>query len=351
MLRPITRVPCWQGLQAGFELQLTLARWLCNPATTQVTVTEPAVKALHPHLAVKDWLWSFLHPRANQIRLLDAARLVASHTQPEKQRLLDWLNITANVSAQFQNNPPQWQAPPSHLPQWASFRELMEAFYDKLDTKGLPFDANGSPTAGGGVTYKQFVEEFKARHSAQVCVVCGDHLGKAQVDHWVFKANYPILSIAPDNLLPMCHQCNEPPGKGSQPVFVLGAAGAFENWYHPHHRSGHGRVHPLYDPMKLSVFAAPVNVVDDARTSNLDKLVKLSDRWTSEFKAEYRNKQKELGQLIAAGHITSTAHDVDAELRRSLVRLVVDRPNYHVHRVLHEAALEPERLNAWLADL
>lgn len=351
MLRPITRVPCWQGLQAGFELQLSLARWLCDVATTPARITKPHVHALHAHAVVQDWLWSFLRPRADQTRLLKAAKLVASQTQPEKQRLLDWLNIVANVSAQFQNNPPQWPAPPDDLPQWASFRELMEAFYDKLDTRGLPFDANGHPTAVSGVTYKRFVDEFKAAHSKQVCVVCGDHLGKVQVDHWVWKANYPILSIAPDNLLPMCHQCNEAPGKGSQPVFALGTAEAFENWYHPHHRSGHGRVHPLYEPTKLCVIAAPVNAVDEARTSNLDKLVKLSDRWTSEFKAEYRNKQKELRQLIAAGHLALTEHDVDAELQRSLVRLVVDRPNYHVHRVLHEAALEPDRLRAWVADL
>lgn len=91
--------------------------------------------------------------------------------------------------------------------------------------------------------------------------------------------------------------------------------------------------------------------MDYARTANLDKLVKLSDRWTSEFKAEYRNKQKELRQLIAAGHIARIAHDVEAELQRSFIRLVVDRPNYHVHRLLHEAALEPDRLNAWVQEL
>ena len=351
MLRAIARVPCWPGLQAGFELQLTLARWLCDPATTPASVTEPRVRALHGHVAIQDWLWNFLHPRADLIRLLNAARSVASHAHLEKQRLLDWLSIVADVPAQFQNHPPQWPAPPHDLPQWAAFKELMQAFYDKLDTKGLPFDSHGHPTPGTGVTYRQFVDEFKATHSDSVCVVCGDHLRGVQVDHWIGKASYPVLSIVPDNLLPMCCECNESPGKGAQPVFILGVAEAFQDWFHPHHRSGHGRVRPQYDPLKLGIVATALDPADHERTSNLDKLVKLSERWTREFKAEYRNKQKELRQLFSANHLAHTTHDVDAELQRSLVQLVDDRPNCHVHRVLLECVREPARLTAWVEEL
>lgn len=351
MLSPITRVPCWPGLQAGFELQLTLARWLCDPTTTPASVTEPNVRALHGHAAVKDWLWSFLRPRADQTRLLNAAKSVASHTSPEKQRLGDWLNIVADVAAQFQNNPPHWPAPPTNLPQWPAFKELMQAFYERLKTNGLPFDAAGHPTAGQGVTYKQFVDQFKAAHSGRVCVVCGDHLKGVQVDHWIGKASYPILSIAPDNLLPMCCDCNVPPGKGTQPVYALGTAEAFRDWFHPHHRSGHGRIELRYEPTTVGVVATAINAADNARTSNLDNLVQLSKRWTSEFKAEYLSKQQEIRQLVAAGRLTKTAGDIDAKIRESLDGLVADRPNYLVHRVLHECVLEPDRLDAWVAEM
>lgn len=351
MLRPITRVPCWPGLVAGFDLQLTLARWLCDAATNPASVAEPQVRALHPHAAVQEWLWSFLHPRADQTRLLTAAILVASHTAAERLRLLAWLDIVANVGAQFHANPPQWTAPPEDLPQWLAFKELMLAFYEKLNNRGLPFDSNGNPTAGSGVTYKQFVKEFLQDHSDCVCVVCGGYLGNVQVDHWIGKANYPALSIAPDNLLPMCHQCNESPGKGTKPVFAVGAVHAFEDWFHPYHRSGHGRVRLQYEPQRFCVVTTAMYAADDERTSNLDKLIKLSDRWTREFKAEYRKKQKEFRQLIAAGHLQRNRPTIDGELQRCLVALVEDSPHYHVHRVLLECVREPARLDAWLSEL
>ena len=120
----------------------------------------------------------------------------------------------------FGAHPPQWAAPPLALPPWPAFKELMLGFYDRAGYQGVTVCPTGQPTAGPGVTYKQFVEEFKDKHSHHVCVICGGHLGKPQVDHWVWKADYPIFSIAPDNLLPMCHQCNDPPGKGTQPVFA-----------------------------------------------------------------------------------------------------------------------------------
>lgn len=350
MLRPIARVPCWLGLQAGFELQLTLARWLCDPTTTRASVTEPGVRALHNHSAVKDWLWSFLLPRADQRRLLSAAISVVSHTQPNKQRLLDWLTIVSKISDQFHVNPPQWPAPPQDLPEWAAFKELMLAFYEKLNSKGLPFDATGQPTAGQGVTYRQFVDEFKATHSDRVCVVCGDHLKGVQVDHWVGKATYPVLCIAPDNLLPMCCECNEPPGKGTQPVFALGVAEAFQDWFHPHHRSGHGRLVVRYEP-KRGVVATALNAADNVRTLNLDKLMKLSERWTREFKAEYASRQKSLRQLIEKGRLMRNEQDMRGKLHEYLDELDAERPGFEIHRQVLNCACEPDRLKAWISEL
>jgi hypothetical protein len=149
----------------------------------------------------------------------------------------------------------------------------------------------------------------------------------------------------------MCHQCNEPPGKGIRPVFALGIADAFQDWFHPHHRPGHGRVALRYEPGKLKVVPVAVNAADNGRTSNLDELLKLSDRWTREFKAEYGSRQKALRQLIEVGYFTRTAEDLDRELGRALVELVEDRPNYHVHKTLLECVREPERLAAWVEDL
>jgi hypothetical protein len=310
-----------------------------------------AVRVLHAHPVVQDWLWSFLYPRAGQTRLLDAAREVASQTPIEKHQLLDWLSTVADVAAQFRTNPPPWPDPPQHLPHWAAFKDLMLAFYDKLNSKALPFDCQGRPTATAGVTYREFVEGHQAAHGDRVCVICGAHLGKAHVDHWIWQANYPVLSIAPDNLLPMCHECNLAPGKGEKPVFAPGVAEAFLNWFHPHHRPGFGRIRPRYDEKALRVCVAAHDPQESERASNLDGLLNLSIRWTQEFKAEYRNKQKEILQLIAAGQVARSIQHVETEIRSSIEKLVEDRANYHIHRVLLESLLDPMRLAAWVEEL
>ena len=87
----------------------------------------------------------------------------------------------------------------------------MEAFYEKglNSTNGIPYLSDGIPTAGGGVTYAQFVQEFREAHrlnqnhdAREVCVLCGGPLGQTpEVDHWIAKSAYPLLSVCADNLL------------------------------------------------------------------------------------------------------------------------------------------------------
>src|SRR6266581_1096450 len=122
MLRPIYRVASWNGLAAGFDLQLKLARWLCEPATTRAAITKAGLAAVHPHVDVQSWLWHFLRPRADRLRLLKAARAVASQSAADKQVLRAWVDVVSDLGAQFQPNPPQWLEAPKKLNAWKAFR-------------------------------------------------------------------------------------------------------------------------------------------------------------------------------------------------------------------------------------
>jgi hypothetical protein len=350
MLKNIQRVPCWQGLAAGFSLQLCLARWLCDEATTSLVVYEPQVRALHVNQTVQDWLWNFLLPRRDKTRLLDAARDVADATRLEKQSLLAWINVAGNVAAQFQPVPPSWSASPEHLPKWSKFKELMLGFYKKGFNNGLPFDSEGNP-AVDGVSYKQFVDEFKQLHGEQSCVICGGPLGRApHVDHWVNEASFPVLSIAPDNLLPMCQDCNEAPAKGQKPTFALGV-NAFAAWFHPYHRAANGRFELQYDVHQLTVRPHPLDPTESTRVNNLDQLFQLTSTWTRTFKAKYLNCSKSLRQHIDNGDLAADVVSVAEKLAGWHSDLVPDEPHYLVHGALLRCAQEQDRLAILVDEL
>lgn len=350
MLRPIQKVSCWPGLAAAFDLQVRLALWLCEPATTQQEVSEPGIRGLSSNLAVQDWLWQLLGLKSNRTQLLEYARRLASQSPAEKQQLRDWIEIVKHVAIQFLPAPPSWPRPPKELPNWGAFKELMEAFYGRFVSAGIPFDEDGKPTAVAGITYAAFVKEFKQIHSDEVCVMCGSHLGTAQVDHWITKAHFPLLSIAPDNILPICYECNQPPRKGQRPVYAIGVVAAFAEWFHPFHRPGYGLLDAQYDD-KLSVRAYPKDPNAAKQVANLDELFHLSERWTTKFKERYRYWQKSLQQLISKGRLHPTETAIADEAQRQLDGLVPESENFHIYRAVYLCAQEPMRLKALVAEL
>lgn len=350
MLRPIQKVSCWPGLAAAFDLQVRLALWLCESATTPAQINEAGIRTLHSNTVVQDWLWTFLCLKKNAKAFIAYAGIVASQPASEKQRLRDWLEVVKEVATQFQPAPPAWPTPATELTCWASFKELMLAFYERFRSSGLPFDANGKPTVGTGVTYAAFVKEFKYIHGGQVCVICGSHLGAAQVDHWITKAYFPLLSIAPDNMLPICYECNQPPQKGQKHVCQLGVPVSFAEWFHPFHRPGYGLLDAKYDE-KLKVLAHPKDLAAAKHVANIDELFRLSERWTTKFKERYRYWQKSLQQLISKGRLHATATAIAEEAQRQLDGLVPDSENFHIYREVYLCAQEPMRLKALVAEL
>ena len=361
MLKPISQPFCCGALNACLELQMHLLRWLCDPTTAaadviQINLVPPRV----PTQIEADWLWRFLYGR-KQTRL-GQAKIIAGMSVAEKIVLLGWSNSVVAVADQFLPAPPAWPItlPAIPVPAWTAFKSLMEAFYERGLKSGLPYLANGTPVAAGGVNYVSFVQAFRDAHrqnpdpnAREVCVLCGGPLGLTpEVDHWIAKSAFPVLSVCADNLLPICGECNSTVNKGEKNVHSVGN---FADWFHPYLRPANGAVSLGYVLPALSVKCTSTLPVDQPKVDNLNRLLNLADRWTREFKAEYAKQQNVLRgrerRRVQQAQARHTLAEVLAYVQQWQGDLPPSEPYHEVHQVLCAAMLEPARLAAWHSEL
>lgn len=361
MLRPITQPFCGGALDACLKLQMHLVRWLCDPTTSAADVTK--INLAPPRVPTQieaDWLWRFLYGR-KQTRL-GQAKVVAGLSVPEKTALIDWSQAVVNVAAQFQPAPLPWPVASPAIPHiaWAAFKNLMEAFYERGLHSGLPYKPDGTPVAAGGVCYADYVEAFRnahransGRNSRDVCVLCGGPLGQTpEVDHWIAKSTYPLLSICADNLLPICGGCNSTANKGEKAVH---SGGNFADWFHPYLRPGNEAFRLDYMATNLKIHLVAIDPADQKKTDNLNRLLNLADRWTSEFKSEYLDQQDLLRRRernrIKDGEARHTQAEIGTYLQKWHADLSPNKPYHEVHQVVAAALREPARVAALHAEL
>jgi len=362
MLKPIRYLACTPALRACRRLQEHLAAWLCDVNVgsadiNQVNLVPPCV----PTQTEADWLWAFLQKIDAGKSLLVRAQILADMPMTEKELLRDWVDSVSNLSSQFQPTPPTWPVTPPTISAmaWRAFKELMEAFYEKGLRAGLPYATDGSPVTGGGVSYAQFVQEFRESHrlnpnlgAYEVCVLCGGPLEAVEVDHWIAKSVYPLLSVCPDNLLPICPQCNSTDNKGSKAVH---SNGSFADWFHPYWFHANGGIQLNYDLQTRSIKSLAASPADAAKVANLDNLLNLSKRWTRKFKAEYISQQDELRrreQLRKCQNLSEyTQAEIVLHIQTEQAVLSPTKPHYEVNCVLFAAMLDQARLDAWQTEL
>jgi len=363
MLKPIHRVTCYPALVACQNLMQRFALWLCEPGTTTANLTRAGLQPPAMPTAIEaDWLWGFLQRKVSGQPLLDRAQVLVAMPAAQKGAVAAWVQSVSALSAQFHAAPPPWPvtAPQAGLVNWAAFKTLMEAFYEKGFRAGLPYLEDGTPVAAGGVTYASFVDAFRVAHrlnpdpdARQVCVLCGGPLGDTpHVDHWVIKSAFPLLSMCADNLTLICGTCNEAPNKGDKPVH---SAGSFADWFHPYLRPGNGAVQPGYDLRAAAVHCSAVAPADQPKAANLDVLLNLASRWTREFKAEYAKHQDVLRRnerrRVRAAQARHTLQELGAYVQQWAGDLSPSEPHHEVHTTLGQAMIEPARMQAWLAEL
>jgi len=363
MLKPIHRVACSPALAACQHLMQRFALWLCDPGTSAAYLTKVGLQPpVMPSVIEADWLWDFLQSKEDKRPLLDRALVLVAMPAAQKTALNAWVQSVSALAPQFQPAPAAWPVtcPLADKANWAAFRTLMEAFYDKGFRSGLPYLANGTPIAAGGVTYAQFVQAFRDKHrlntnphAREVCVLCGGLLGDTpHVDHWIIKSAFPLLSMCADNLTLICNTCNEAPNKGDKPVH---SAGSFADWYHPYIRPGNGAFQLGYNLQAVAVHCSAVAPGDQTKVSNLDRLLNLTSRLTGKFKAEYANRQgvllrRERNRLRSA-QARHTQQELENYVQEWVADLLPSEPDHEVHSLLGQAMSEPARLQAWLSEL
>lgn len=364
MLKPIKYLPCSPALRACRCLQVQLVTWLCDVTVAAADITKENLQLRMPTQIETNWLWSFLQRDAADKPLLGRAQAIAEMPPTDKAVLLAWLQSVVDLIVQFRPAPPAWPRTRPAIPEmpWTAFKELMKSFYEKglQSASGLPYAPDGTPVANGGVTYAHFVQEFRTVHrlspdlaAREVCVMCGGLLGQTpEVDHWLAKSDYPLLSVCADNLLPICGECNSTTNKGEKPVH---SNGSFADWFHPYLRPGFGALQLSYDLPTFAVTCAAINVGDAPRVTNLDKLLNLTQRWTREFKAEYakqqgilRHKQR---RRIVQTRPSLTQMDVEDFVEEFGENLLQSEPHYEIHSLLVNALQQKARLAAWQAEI
>lgn len=354
MLKPIHRVACSPALASCQQLMRRLALWLCDPQVSGASVTQANLQANMGSAIEGDWLWQLLAGSTGTKALLDKAKRIADLPLAEKSGLQQWIHAVNTLAQHFGQTPPA--ALPANPPngwgardeRWASFKALMVAFYEEGLRGGLPYAANGAATADAAlrVSYDQFVREFRAAHrldphpdAREVCVLCGGPLVLPAVDHWLAKTAFPLLAVCADNLLPICGECNVAPQKGQKDVHT---SGAFSEWFHPYLRHAEGAIRLRYDEATPSVRVESATPADTAKVQNLDSLLNLGQRWTREFKAEYRRLHRE-AQRRYRGDLPALQQRL-MDYRQSLSAA---EPHHEIHALLAEALLDPARLQAF----
>lgn len=354
MLKPIHRVACSPALAACQQLMQRLALWLCDHQVSSVSVTQANLRANMGSAIEGDWLWHLLAGTSGTKALLDKAKRIADLPPADKTGLQQWIQTVNALAQHFGPTPPAALPvdPPNHWgsrdERWASFKALMVVFYEEGLRGGLPYAANGAPTGDVAlrVSYDQFVREFRAAHrldshpnARDVCVLCGGALVLPAVDHWLAKTAYPLLAVCADNLMPICGECNVAPQKGQKDVHT---GGAFSDWFHPYLRHANGAIRLRYDEATPSVRVESATPSDAVKVQNLNDLLNLSERWTREFKAEYRRLQRE-AQRRQIGNVQALQQRL-MEYRQDLSAA---EPHHEIHALLAEALLDPARLQAF----
>lgn len=355
MLKPIHRVPCAPALAACQQLMRRFALWLCDPHMKGAAVTQVNLHANMGSVIEGDWLWYLIAGTTGTKALLAKVCRIANLPAAEKNGLEQWIHAVSTLAQHFGPTPPA--ALPVDSPnrwgrrdeRWAAFRDLMVAVYEQGLRDGLPYAPNGAPTTidAERVTYTQFVREFRAAHrldphpdAREVCVLCSGPLVLPAVDHWLAKTTFPLLAVCADNLLPICGECNQAPQKGQKDVHT---GGALTDWFHPYLRHANGAIQPCFDDATLTIRVDGATPADAPKVQNLNRLLNLSERWTREFKAEYRRLQREVQQR--GGMSMQQLQERFLDYRNSLSPA---EPHHEIHSLVGDAVLEPARLRAFV---
>ena len=116
-----------------------------------------------------------------------------------------------------------------------SIRDLFLYLYDTA------IDYNGFVTYTGSHNISEAIKQFIKENGILVCPICGlesfavlDGQFRPSLDHWLYKAKFPMASVNFNNLIPMGDGCNRRPAKGTKNVLINQQTGNRTIAYHPY---------------------------------------------------------------------------------------------------------------------
>jgi hypothetical protein len=354
MLHPIKVPRCYPALEWVVQLQRDLLAKLCEPATKAAIVTPQWVAAIRPDCAA--WLEKFARRSHKRTSLLSAMQTIASVSQSQKYGILRHF---VNSQAFAESFDATVQSPTEFSPVQSleldgiisCLSTLLEAFYEIALREGLPIDAQGN--TGRSFDRSQFVTIFEEENYGRVCPLCDGDMNGPEVDHWLPKSVYPALSCHPKNLVPVCHRCNSRECKGEQCPTTAAKHCPFDDWFHPYER-------PAHTHFSVKLTGAQVSLVNadpdqQTRLNNLDGLLKLTPRWTEEYRLQATNYLKQLADKVRRKRIKPTSLEVLETVNEWLAEIEAEGTRMP-HSIIRRTVLaqvntsESPNFHAWLKE-
>lgn len=352
MLHPINVPSCSPALEWLVQLQRDILAKLCSPSTVEAMVTPEWVAAIRPDCTA--WLERFVRRSYKRASLLSAMQTIASVSRDRKHTILRYFDNSQALTESFD---PAVFAPTEISPVQnlgsdgivSCLRNLLEAFYEIALRDGLPIDTPGN--TGQSFNRSRFVEIFKKENYDRVCPFCDGDMNGPEVDHWMPKSQYPALSCHPKNLIPVCHRCNSSECKGEKSPLTFANHRPFDDWFHPYER-------PAYGNFSVEMTSSRISLVNtdagqQARLKNLDDLLKLTPRWSEEYKRWAANYLKQLADKVRRKRMKPTPDEVLDAISEWLAEITAEgtrMPHSIIRRVVLERVhtAESPDFHAWL---
>jgi len=187
-----------------------------------------------------------------------------------------------------------YHATPTHrvdCPEWKLdnlklLGEVLIHFYDK--NIPIPAATPIDPSAHTWLRFPDVRADFAQK--LKICPYTGESLkiNGLQLDHFLPKSRFPVLSCDPENLVPCVNAANRVGQKGDVPPISLNAAHQAIDWLHPRIRPGLQKAQPDRIYLKVnfpkigqpSVCLAPSGAGTQGQVDSLETLFHLSRDWT-----------------------------------------------------------------------
>lgn len=190
-------------------------------------------------------------------------------------------------------------------------QKLLESFYTPQFYKGKGFRCS----AGGEFNKDDFIAGFNP--PVRICPYTDDLINDTELDHFLPKSEFPMLSCHPDNLIPCSPDANKGSHKGKKPTIDIGADKQAENYFHPRLRPATGKYHLTFldsASMQPVVRFVAIDPVDQPRLDNMNDMFKLSEFWGRDLETEVQLLASDISSNLQNSAIPATEANVSQEI-------------------------------------